>query len=173
MIKSLGPTKIRYSGLWGHWGGTQYCGGAPYKGHAVSFKLRVEPSQGSGDDTSLNAICLSCSGGDQICSKVGPWGNWYGLSTAPCPGGFGGFKFRFEGSQGSGDDTAANNVHLRCNGSGHWKGTTAPNLWGSWSGPYYCPSGYVICGLRTRVENPIDGDDTALNGVEFTCCKAL
>merc|ERR1711974_26767 len=85
---------------------------------------------GSGDDTSLNAVCLTCSGGDQICSKSGPWGTWYGMRKESCTGGFDGFKLRFEASQGSGDDTAANNIHFRCKMevSWVWRGTSVPSL---------------------------------------------
>ena len=42
--------------------------------------------------------------------------------------------------------------------------------WGKWSDPLYCPTGEVVCGLKQRVEAPIDGDDTAMNAVGFYCC---
>ena len=67
------------------------------------------------DDSAMNAICLKCSGGDEICSKKGPWGKWYESDTT-CRRGFNEFKFLFEGKQpGDGDDTAANNIELRFN----------------------------------------------------------
>ena len=42
--------------------------------------------------------------------------------------------------------------------------------WGRWSDPQFCPPGHYVCGLRQRVELPIDGDDTAMNAVAFYCC---
>ena len=47
--------------------------------------------------------------------------------------------------------------------------------WGTWSTVESCPVNTAICGIRTQIE-PYQGsattdDDTALNGVEFFCCK--
>lgn len=44
--------------------------------------------------------------------------------------------------------------------------------WGRWSDPVYCPPRHHVCGLRQKVEQPIDGDDTAMNAVSFYCCPA-
>merc|ERR1711974_212036 len=152
----------------GDWGSTQYCGGGPSNGYAVSFKAQIEAKQGRGDDTAMNSICLICSGGDTICSKKGFWGNWYQSST--CNSGFTGFDLKYKNSCG-GDCTSATDLDLRCNG--RWMGIASPTRWGNWNSGY-CPSGYVICGLSTRVERKQgSGDDTALNGVKFKCCKNI
>ena len=43
--------------------------------------------------------------------------------------------------------------------------------WGNWSPVVQCPRERYVCGLRQRVEAPqSDGDDTAMNAVEFYCC---
>lgn len=42
--------------------------------------------------------------------------------------------------------------------------------WGDWSEVKMCAAGEYVCGLRQRVELPIDGDDTAMNAVAFYCC---
>jgi len=164
----------------------EYCGDKKGVGHAVSYKLRVESNQGRGDDTALNTICLTCSGGDEVCSKLGFWGKWYNETDITCSGGFNEFKFLFEDKQWSWDDTAANNIQLRCNNSGKWAKTMASQNntgWGAWWGGNpnggsnnprrACPVGQIICGLQTRVQKKLgsDTDDTALNGVIFDCCS--
>jgi len=159
---------ISYDGLWGEWGNTEYCGGRANNGFAVGFKTRVESQQGDGDDTALNSICLMCSGGKTICSKTGFWGNWY--ESGSCSGGFTGFNMRFQAYCGGDcDDTAANDLQLKCDGS--WMGIASPTSWGTWN-EKHCPNDQVICGLRTRIERSrgTRGDDSALNGVEFSCC---
>ena len=138
----------------------------------------------------MNTLCLICSGGDEICSKnlksAGIWGDWY--SSRTCDNGFTGFNFRYEWdpnesiSQKLGlywifkspaDGTSGNDLQLKCKGK-DWMGVSSPVSWGDWHSES-CPSGYVICGLKTRVE-PHDPqfenmDDSALNGVEFVCCE--
>ena len=42
--------------------------------------------------------------------------------------------------------------------------------WGAWSDPVYCQPNHYVCGLRQRVEAPIEGDDTAMNAIAFYCC---
>jgi len=175
--------KPEFKGLWGDWGKMQYCGGKKGSGHAVSYRIKVEDNQGWGDDSALNAICLKCSGGDEICSKQGPWGKWYDAKDdTTCSGGYDEFMFKFEENQKWGDDSAGNNIKFRCEASGLWIGNKAREGWGTWWGGdpngglhnprRACSSGYVICGLKTRVEeNQRGGDDSALNGVQFDCCK--
>ena len=161
---------IKEEGIWGDWGRKEVCRG---NGIAIGFSLKVEPKQGGGDDTALNGICLHCSGGEKICSKQGPWGDEHRIDGRPCQTGFTDFQLQFERKQGRGDDTAANNLILRCK-NGFWKYQTRYSWgnWGRWSHARSCPLGTVICGLRTRVERPQGGgDDTALNGVEFFCCN--
>ncbi|KAM3927315.1 vitelline membrane outer layer protein 1 homolog [Leptodactylus fuscus] len=157
-------------GNWGDWECEEWC---PSGTKATGFSLKMERPLGSkGDDTALNAIRLYCtsSGRDTvevITSKESKWGDWTSVSWCPS-GHFISFALRVEAPQRDEDDTAANNIMMQCSdytiisGDGGYWGS-----YGSWSGR--CPNG--ICGIKTRVEWPIgDGDDTALNDVQFACC---
>ena len=158
-----------YHGYWGDWGSTEYC---PDHGYAVAFKQRVEEHQGKGDDTSLNSICLICNTGEEVCSETGLFGSW--ASSSDCKQGFYASDFKLEEYQGKGDDTAANELKLKCRDE-NWKATGNGGPWGSWQGRQYCPGAHVICGIQTRVEANLGHgtrkDDSALNGVKLVCCK--
>ncbi|KAK2850863.1 hypothetical protein Q5P01_007153 [Channa striata] len=166
--------RVRYSTDWGDWGHADMC---PEGFYASGFSIKVERKQGNGDDTALNGVRLYCvnsnnRGGPHttVESSVGRWGEWTPVKW--CSSGYlASFMLRVEPSQGSGDDTSVNNIKFICSGSGaqlegdgmEW------GSWGTWSNK--CPKS-AICGLKTRVEAPQgDGDDTALNDVEFFCCK--
>ncbi|KAI4887796.1 hypothetical protein NFI96_024754 [Prochilodus magdalenae] len=160
-------------GPWGTWGKPKMC---PIGYYAAGFSLRVEQPL-DGDDTALNGIRLHCvntfSGKRRkldvatVKSETGSWGTW----TEPkwCSSGFlVAFKLRAEGDQGSGDDTAANNINFKCTGdTEELEGSgTSWGEWGSWSD--YCNA---ICGIQTKVEIPQGSeDDTTLNDVKFFCC---
>uniref|UniRef100_A0A669EDW4 Vitelline membrane outer layer 1 homolog b n=1 Tax=Oreochromis niloticus TaxID=8128 RepID=A0A669EDW4_ORENI len=60
-------------GSWGDWTAVKSCA----SGYLDSFMLRVESSQGEGDDTSVNNIKFTCSGtGAQLVGDGMPWGGW-------------------------------------------------------------------------------------------------
>ena len=73
------------------------------------------------------------------------------------------------------DDAAAVSLAMRCTNGGSLdppKPSTVKN-WGHYSEWVKCPQNTAICGIRTRVEHNCGSncDDTALNAVEFYCCK--
>ncbi|XP_019205467.1 vitelline membrane outer layer protein 1 [Oreochromis niloticus] len=167
-----GQLSVPYSTQWGYWGSTEMC---PLGSYAVGFSIKVEASQGSGDDTAVNGIRLYCFDPSSkrrttVQSAVGSWGDWTAVKS--CASGYlDSFMLRVESSQGEGDDTSVNNIKFTCSGTGaQLVGDGMPwGGWGRWSRK--CPKG-VICGLRTRLEDPQGrGDDTALNDVQFFCCK--
>ncbi|XP_028660102.1 vitelline membrane outer layer protein 1 homolog [Erpetoichthys calabaricus] len=154
---------------WGDWQFTDMC---PEGMYARGFNLKVEEQQGRGDDTALNAIRLYCSSSSSsypdyyIQSGAGRWGSWtnvqwcsYGFLTA--------FKLKVEKYQGSGDDTAANDIIFKCSNGDFIPGNG--QIWGEWGETSNsCSKG--IRGIQTRIEEPQgDGDDTALNDVRFFC----
>lgn len=77
-------------------------------------------------------------------------------------------QLRVESRQGSGDDTAANNLNCKCSNNDFMNGDGTE--WGGWMAfSQHCSKG--ICGLQTRVERSQgSGDDTALNDAKFVCC---
>ncbi|XP_072517670.1 vitelline membrane outer layer protein 1 homolog [Salminus brasiliensis] len=96
-------------GPWGEWTQPKWC----KSGKLMSFQLLVEPPQGRGDDTAANDIMFQCSGGEELAGGGTIWGNWGGWSR--CTGtGICGIQTKVEKPQGSGDDTALNDVRFFC-----------------------------------------------------------
>jgi hypothetical protein len=106
-------------------------------------------------------------------SNGGPWGEWQEPRFCN-PGTYArGFALGVEPPI-DGDDTALNDVALYCAamGTGFVSDSfTAPGAtpWAQWSTASYCPSGSFIRAYRLRVEQPIDGDDTAANSMQASC----
>ncbi|XP_050948891.1 vitelline membrane outer layer protein 1-like isoform X1 [Labeo rohita] len=97
-------------GSWGQWTSIKWCP----SGYLTDFQLRVETSQGNGDDTAANNIKFTCSDRSVLTGDGTGWGDW-GRWSQSCVGkGICGIKTRVEGSQGSGDDTALNDVRMYC-----------------------------------------------------------
>ncbi|RVE60970.1 hypothetical protein OJAV_G00165920 [Oryzias javanicus] len=146
---------VKYATQWGDWGIKEMC---PTGFYASGFSIRVERSQGSGDDTALNGIRLLCVDPQNhrdkftIQSTVGRWGEWTDMKR--CETGYlASYMLRVEPPQGGGDDTSVNNIKFLC--SGHGAQLEGDGMewgeWGTWSNK--CPKG-AICGLQTRVEAP-------------------
>ncbi|XP_077077470.1 vitelline membrane outer layer protein 1-like [Siphateles boraxobius] len=98
------------AGRWGEWTDIKWC----YSGYLTAFQLKVESSQGRGDDTAANNIKFTCSNGDVLWGDGTNWGDW-GDWSSKCHGkGICGLNTRIEKPQGDGDDTALNDVIMFC-----------------------------------------------------------
>ncbi|XP_016325650.1 vitelline membrane outer layer protein 1-like [Sinocyclocheilus anshuiensis] len=97
-------------GSWGQWTKIKWCP----SGFLTAFQLRVESSQGIGDDTAANNIRFNCSGGSLLLgdgTHRGEWGDWSPL----CQGrGMCGIMTRIEEKLKFGDDTALNDARMFC-----------------------------------------------------------
>jgi Vitelline membrane outer layer protein I (VOMI) len=159
-------------GYWGAWQGMRYC---PDDSYVTGYHMRVEDPT-DGDDTALNSVELQCT--DKTNAKTnlsahrGFWGSWKGWSYCPNGGFVKGGQLKIEGQQGGGDDTAANSLKVQCTSSNDWIEAPGGGPWGNWRNQVSCPTGQVACGVEVRIETPIDGDDTAMNGLRFACCDA-
>ncbi|XP_016105045.1 vitelline membrane outer layer protein 1-like [Sinocyclocheilus grahami] len=97
-------------GSWGRWTDIKWCP----SGFLTAFQLRVEKSQGDGDDTAANNIMFKCSGGPLLQGDGTRWGDWGDWSNT-CEGkAICGIKTQIEEPQGRGDDTALNDVRMFC-----------------------------------------------------------
>lgn len=159
-------------GQWGTWTRPIYC---PPGSWATGYTMRVEPDQGRGDDTALNAVALYCrdrNGRDmgRISPHPGFWGNWVEGSSCPQGAFITHFQLKVENPQGSGDDTAANSVAFWC--SNNQRIEASGGGWGNFGGWQGGFQNAAICGVRAKVEPQQGrGDDTALNDLEFTWCR--
>ena len=160
VIKGNSPTS------WGSWGSMDTC-----RGWAIGVNIKIQGIQGSSDDTAANAVELLCDDyQSKRDSKVGSRGSWQTLETCPYGTLITGFRLRVEPNQGSGDDTAANAIEVRCS-----DGTTLrphDGHWGDWTSWSTCPDGYAVAGLQTRVEEGAN-DDSALNDVNMLCREVV
>eukprot|EP01083_Nonionella_stella_P303254 1049114_1 len=123
----------------------------------------------------MTMICKGypSSRSDQIGDAIGNsglWGSW--SSAIYCNDGYfaTGFKFKVEGGQGLGDDTAANSFRMVCD-DGNTVTADREGGWGSWSSTVSCPDGSYITGIRDKFEGDQGSlkDDSAMNSVSVSC----
>ena len=50
-----------------------------------------------------------------------------------------------------------------------WIEPYAATSWGNWGAIKKCRGSNYVVGVQQRIEAPINGDDTALNAIRFTC----
>ncbi len=160
-----------HNGHWGDWQGVKYC---PEDSYATGYRMKVEGNQGGGDDTALNSIELQCTdragNNANVSAHPGYWGGWNGWKYCPNNSLIKSGSLKNEWTQGGGDDTSANSVRVQCTDGSEMEAPGA-TPWGDWYGYVACPAGQAVCGLEARIENPINGDDTAMNGLRFICCQ--
>ncbi|XP_050699098.1 uncharacterized protein LOC126986767 [Eriocheir sinensis] len=161
-------------GDFGKWGKYEMCERGTY---AYAFQLRVEEPLGIiWDDTALNSVRLYCRAPTSQASAGSVtsgycWGAW-GEPRACEPGAFlWGLRLWVEEPQGPLDDVGATDLDMVCQDGSALNGGGV--CWGQDSEWLTCPHGYVICGLRTRVESNagVMGDNTALNDLMMMCCE--
>jgi len=167
---------IEFPGIWGNWGGEDLC---PDGDFVFGIRLKVEPHSNSIDDTAINGIELECRHLNStkttktIHSSIGPSGYWFGWEKCSSSDGpVTGFQVRFENHASGIDDTALNEVKMKCK-NGEWLAPDSPTHYGAWYPSLHCPSGRAVTGLTTRLEphQSHGGDDTALNGIRLYCEK--
>jgi Vitelline membrane outer layer protein I (VOMI) len=114
-------------GPWGEWSLSSFCTSGEF---LAAYSLQVEAPQGSGDDTSANNVRMACKSSNSASATsffgVAPvpgqsWGNWGtwqtsasvpSLTTATNNVAICGLRTKVENNQGSGDDTALNDVEF-------------------------------------------------------------
>jgi len=109
---SDGHSKITSGkGDWGTWG---HLSPVCHSGF-IGARIKVEASQGGGDDSGTNAIQFFChTNGRPYKSKEGPWGDWRRIHYCPTGYKITGIRTQIEPRQHSGDDSALNSVQLQC-----------------------------------------------------------
>ncbi|XP_053399522.1 uncharacterized protein LOC123557204 isoform X2 [Mercenaria mercenaria] len=174
---------IKGGGIQGTWGVAEFC---PQGSFAIGYNLKIEPDQGKGDDTGLNAIKLICADqygfirGNEITSTQAIWGS-YRKENKLCPksGKTVYFLTRYSLQMHDWDHIAASFVTFKCQDLNKTKEELQLEIfpghgepWGRyWGTSDSCPIGTAICGLKTKVEKQQDkGHDSALNDVKFFCC---
>ncbi|MEG3922417.1 hypothetical protein QUA07_25365 [Microcoleus sp. T3_A4] len=101
---------IAHKGNWGNWGAAVACNGSLL----TSFRIKMEPWQRNGDDTAANSVSFICTNRNGYypleASNGGQWGNWLGWINPTQFSAICGFQAKVEPPQGSGDDTALNDL---------------------------------------------------------------
>ncbi|XP_021963684.2 uncharacterized protein LOC110859120 [Folsomia candida] len=104
---------------WGFWGKTQYCDA----GVVTGFQLKSEVYQGGSkrrikdDDTGANGLRIFCSNlpnGGYLEDVGGEWGDWTAPQKCLSQQAVCGIQTQDQEYVGSGDDTALNNVRMKC-----------------------------------------------------------
>jgi len=136
----------------------------------------------------------------KILSNDSHWGKWHTAITSD-QSFFNQFSIKVEAKQDRGDDTAVNGVKFKTpattlklqipslpspanpelppSSSHSVPITFQPEFtakgeapWGEWGNYSECPINTVICGVRGKYESKRgNGDDTALNDLDFACCS--
>ena len=130
-------------------------------------------------ETKLGKQCLANIGITVLQSRAtnGFWGNWEKVSTCPDGHFVYGYRLRSEEQQNRGDDTALNDIELRCADKNLQEDYTSIyssySSRGTFSPLTYCHgSDNPVIGFRMRMEARVrGGDNTAANDVDLYCKK--
>lgn len=80
---------------------------------------------------------------------------------------------QYEDFQRRGDDTAANGIKFTFCELKNWSNQITNGFegkWGNWKGRKMCPENTWVNGFQIQFQDPQGaGDDTALNGLKFSC----
>lgn len=101
-------------GQWGAWEPNSSC---PSGSYLVGASLRIEPSQGNGDDTGGVDVKFWCSDINRTVITTPTalnWGEWREPQFCPAGSVISSLATRIEASQAGGDDTALNDVLFEC-----------------------------------------------------------
>ncbi len=168
---------IKYGGTgttWGSWSNPVYCPPGTWAG---GYSMRVEPSRPKNDDTAMNAIALYCynrtgSLVQRISPHPGYWGYWGEAVSCSKNNFFTHFRLKGEGTlPPGGDDTSVNSVAFRCSNGATLEGGNGGPFGNWWEWQFPPNNNSAICGVKARTESPQgNGDDTALNSLEFSFC---
>ena len=167
------------NGLFGDWLKTV---DAPDDFFGCGATLRVQSSQGDGDDTAANAIRLTyCNKFDwntQLDANLneGLYGEW--KTKVMCPKGqfMNGANIKLEKSQGIySDDTAMNGLKIKCTlptaAAQNSEVMVEEGKWGDWQ-QWLINTDLFVCGGQVRFDSTLSGSDaTALNGLALKFCK--
>lgn len=153
----------------GRWGPWENC---PTGEWATSFRVK-ENHVGTDKEgvTGIQLSCFSTGHSSPVTSSVSKSGSWLGWS-ATCKDGFDGADEHVQ-AQASGVDSAGlTRLGLRCDSSDAFQhlGTAVT---GSKSNKVSCPTGKVVCGIRSKVLPTRGGsaDDLGVVDVAFKCCS--
>ncbi|NET66386.1 MAG: hypothetical protein F6K63_19140 [Moorea sp. SIO1G6] len=84
-------------------------------GYVIGARLRIEPKQGSGDDTGGVDAQFWCEDETSLQTSYRlDWGGWSSRQSCPRQSAICGLKTRVESSQRRGDDTALNDAEFTC-----------------------------------------------------------
>jgi hypothetical protein len=147
----------------------------------LEVKHSKMPEKEKGDETGLNQVGFRCDSGKQLKATEGAWGitdveGRCPANTAPKQTGVPyQHNFRIIGASmrikaaNDDDNEAANDIKFKCSdGTILHPSSNQPTRSGEWSDFSTCEYGFVI-GLKTQVQAPVTGDNTALNKVALQC----
>ncbi|KAG2425078.1 hypothetical protein HXX76_013987 [Chlamydomonas incerta] len=168
-----------FVGYWGQWSAWGYCyvdaGAGSIRGIPVKgLRVRMDAYKPAPyDNTELNAVELACNDGSSVRPASGLTGAWSDFATCGSGAYVTAARMRVaDPAAEEGDDTAANAVEFRCSDGA----VLSPDQGyeGSWRDWVACPTDAFVCGVRLRIQpdQGDKGDNSAMNGMQLSCCRS-